>query len=116
MTTVWVVLGELGEYSDRSIFVSGVYATKKEARDAVTVASERRRIFDNWNETLRQHQNRLRKLDRRLDRGYLWTPEQSKIWDQLNVEAHRLAGPEPEYERGERFEIVPVELGYWIKS
>ena len=32
---VWVVLGENGEYSDRCVYVSGVYSTKEAAKAAL---------------------------------------------------------------------------------
>jgi hypothetical protein len=69
MTTVYVVLGENGEYSDWNVWVSGVSATEKDAQDAALAASERRRLF--------------------------------------------VAGLNPEYERGEHFEVVPAEVGKW---
>ena len=42
---VYIVLGEHNDHSDRSVFVSGVFATKEEAEKEMRLASDRRRAW-----------------------------------------------------------------------
>ncbi len=103
---VYVVLGERGEYSERDVFVSGVYTSRQDAEDAVMAGSTRNRIYMAWADKSFEH---LRRMPIDPNFGFSWT-------DAQRDEAEKLAGPKPEYERGEEFEIVECELGQWLSS
>lgn len=96
---VYVVLGECGEYSDLTVFVSGVFMTLQEAQSAVSDVSTRRERWDSW------HQRYLREL---LNKpfGYIYS-------DDEQAAAAELAGPKPPYELSERATIFGVEVGIW---
>jgi hypothetical protein len=97
---VFVVLGQYGEYSDREVFVGGVFTTKEEAQTAVCEAATRRGVYDSW------YRSFLRELDKiRCPRFTITDLEQQT--------ARELAGPEPEYESAEHATIIEVETGTW---
>ena len=50
MKTVFVVLGEQGEYSDRSVWCSGVFETREAAEATIRERLAIRREYNNWHE------------------------------------------------------------------
>jgi hypothetical protein len=115
MTTVFVVLGEQGEYSDRSVWVSGVYATRGDAESAMVAAMARRREYDLWSQARGRHWQQLN------GRGLFgWkfplTPEDAAEHQSISDEADRRAGPKPAYEPAERVELFELPMGQWHSS
>lgn len=115
---VWVVLGENGEYSDRSVFVSGVFATEPEAQNAVVIRSAVARAWSEWKDRFDSKRAEIFKDDPyRFDLKHIAA---GKTWDQVEEQEadimrvlSEIIGPEPEYERGESFWIVEAEIGKW---
>lgn len=109
--TVYIVLGENGEYSDRDIWISGVFLTEAEAQAAVNDRLAARRIYEHWGEAKSRE---LKKL------GYDWASPGSTMLcgysEARNAEASAKLPPEPPYERAERCEIIPAKIGEWINS
>jgi hypothetical protein len=102
--TLFVVLAEEGEYSDRAVWVGGVYRTRAEAEAAIVERTAMRREYDNWHTA---YLKRLWRDPRPL--GYRHTDEER--------EAAKLGlGPEPPYEGAERAELVEVKVGEWDVS
>jgi len=56
-TKIYVVLGESGEYSSRSVWVSGAYLDRAKAEEAMLAAMARSRAHDQWAQ--RQEAERL---------------------------------------------------------
>lgn len=104
--TVFVILGENGEYSGRDVWVSGVYLTREEAEQAVLEHLAKRRELDTWNE---RYQNSLPKGYMFTKNGYTYTPPT----DEERALAREIAGQEPIYERAEMAEIFEVTIGQW---
>lgn len=106
---VYVVLSETGEYSDRIVWVSGVYRTEAEAQEAITARLATRRAHDEWNVA---HQRELQRL------GYDWTMKGTDILtgysDKRRAEAASKLPPEPPYESAERCEIIRATIGEWV--
>lgn len=98
-------MGESGEYSDRNVWVSGVYATEAEAMVAVKEAERRRGTWEQY------HEYYLKELARYKPAGFLgsWNT------DQQAVAKKAIDGlfPEPPFERAERCFLEIVELGVW---
>ena len=104
---VWVVLGENGEYSDRCVYVSGVYSTKEAAKAALLKGLEAYRDRENWhreNEAIAKGRPRLRDYNYPLG-----------VLDILNIAEAKTLNPRPEppYEGAERASIDEVELDVW---
>lgn len=47
-TTVYIVLAEHGEYSDRDVWAAGAFTSHEAAKAYVLAASERRRLSSGW--------------------------------------------------------------------
>lgn len=107
MPKVYVVMVEHGENSDRSVWVAAVYSTESEARTAMQAAEERRGVWNNW----KQNRDRLRDAMMK-ERVWGWMAP-FEMNDEFSAELRSKLPPEPEYERGERFQIVEVEQGCW---
>lgn len=100
MSELFVVLGERGEYSNRLVWVSGVFTTEEAAQKAILAAMDKRRVYEAWREQMK----------RALPRKNLvvpYTKEEQK-------EASEKIGPQPaDYEYAERVSIVKVTLNTW---
>lgn len=109
---IYVVLGESGEYSGRSVWVAGAYSTREAAEGAMTTRMAKRRAFEIWSDAALAHQ---RRLDKRGPFGWRFpiSPEDNKEFDAMRAEAERLAGPKPEYEGAERVELFEMTLDEW---
>lgn len=109
---LFVVLGEHGEYSDRVVWVSGVYLDREVAEEIVDERMAIRREWDMWS---RAKLAANREITR--EGGSLWHGEpgydewrrKAEEWI-IEYEGKR---PEPEYERAERCEIIEVESDVW---
>ncbi len=99
---MFVVTGEQGEYSDRSTWVSAIYETEEEAMAAIEKASAQRREWESW------HNAYLREL-----RKYPASGKYGAYSDEQQAQAKSAVSPQPQYERGERFEYEAVEIGVW---
>jgi hypothetical protein len=107
MTKLFVVLAENGEYSDRIVWVAGVFPTESDARSEVEKHLAQRREYDQWNV---KYQNTLQTFEEFRCNRY-GTPHYTK---NDHSKAAELAGPKPEYEGAERCEVIETELGKWI--
>lgn len=112
MTSVYVVLGENGEYESRSIWLCGVYSDRNEAEAAMALAVERRRKFERWSDTRSKH---WRHLDTRGVFGWKFplSPEDEVEHKAIGDEAERRAGPKPEYEPAEHLELFLLPTNQW---
>ena len=106
MRTVFVVLGESGEYSDRMVWVSGVFETRKEAEGAAVKQLAASRVYAQWWDAVCN-------IRRRMCGGWI-SPE--TLTKEIEHESERLAGPTPEYEPADRVTIFEVPIGTWIKD
>jgi hypothetical protein len=106
---IWVVLGEDGEYSDRDVFVSGVFAERGQAEAAMLERMAVKREHDNWDR--RYHELRCAKR-RALPPPARWAPlseaEEAEVLSQLPAK--------PEYERAERCALYEVPVSQWITN
>lgn len=102
---LFVVLGESGEYSDRNVWVSGVYATEDEAKAAIDAAMTRRREWENC------HEAYLRALYSQKGPG-----DFSAFTDEQQARARAAVPAEPPYEGAEQAQYFEVTLGEWIAS
>lgn len=105
MSEVHVVIAEFGEYSDRVVWVAGVYSNVKEAESAITRATECNRVHEAWYDTYCQELRRVRNNE------WFGIPT-----DAEEAEAKRRAGPEPPHESAERCELVTCQIDQWIKD
>ena len=103
MEKVFVVLGENGEYSDRSVWVAGVFATEAEAQQQIDARLVMRREWEAW------HEAYLREL-----RGVQGAGKFGCYTDEQQAAAKARVPGEPSYERAERCEIEEAPLGAWI--
>lgn len=99
---LFVVLGEFGEYSNREVFVSGVYETKKEAEAAVLSAGERNRDQGNW----------TKEMVHLMKVHAVWS---GVPFFEAKEKVSKLMRPEPN-ESIERCEIFEVEVGKWYSD
>lgn len=99
MSCVYVVLGEAGDYSDREVWVSGVFTDEGAAMAHMFVRMAVRREWDEWNR---------RKFD-----GYFRLGGATDLAPEVMAEAVRRAGPEPMAESAERCSLVVVPLDVW---
>jgi hypothetical protein len=109
MKNVYVVLGEQGEYSDRSVWVSGVFASKEEAQQSIVERMAKRRDYLNWTSEFNR---------RRSPRpfGYFkfpLSPAQQVEWDGIEEAALLGMRPKPEYEPAEHTSLFEVPFGAW---
>lgn len=103
--TVWVVLGEFGEYSNRAVFVSGVFKSKEEAEKAVIERSAIHRVHEQW-------QQRYLNARSQVHHRFTLLAQDMDI-EAIDACAKEQAGPEPEHESAERMTIIPVCVGQW---
>lgn len=108
MIEVFVVIGEHGEYSDRCVFVSGVFATESEARSAAEKALAARRAYDQWQETLARE---LRNVPYDWIQPYGVNP--AGYSDETLKKASEKLPPRPPYESAERCEVIKATVGVW---
>lgn len=101
MDSVYVVLGQSGEYSDRCVWVAGIYGTEEQARAEVEAKLAQRRVWEQWNRSFIRNMQKIR--------GEAWR----MLTDAETAEASRLAGPKPEEESAEYCEVVKVPFGEW---
>lgn len=109
MDSVFIVLGECGEYSARSVWVSGVYLRREDAEGAIVTRMAKRREYEQWNE-------RFRKSWPNLPFNYFKFPlqgAQAIEHAELTKRASDAAGPKPEYEPAERVELFSLPIGQW---
>ena len=99
---LFVVLGESGDYSDRNVWVSGVYSSATEAQGAIDAAAKRRGEWDNW------HIAYLRELRKENAAG-----RYGSFTDEQQAKAKAAVYAAPPYERTERAEIEETEIGVW---
>lgn len=93
--TVYIVLGESGEYSDCwDAWIAGVFLTKAEAQEAMSKRMVVRRTWEEWN-------------GRRID--LLLTTGRREV-------ARQMVGPEPEREEAERVSLYPASIGEWMPA
>lgn len=100
MKSLYAVVCENGEYSDRFVWVGGIYENEADARTAMELALVRRREWDNW------HNVFLNELYRANPKRGIYTKAQI-----AGAEAN--CPPKPPYEGTERAEIVSLEIGVW---
>lgn len=101
--TVFVVLAECGEYSDRNVWVAGIFATEVEAQQEVDARLAVSRVYTAWHDAFVRE---LLRLSPGIVRAYT---------DEERAFARSRLPPEPPYERAERCEIVEAPIGEWIK-
>lgn len=109
MRTVFVVMGEHGEYSDRNVWVSGVFETREAAEAAIIAGMAARRTYDQWCEA-------KRRAWPKMPFDYFRFPlsnEQKVERDAIEQKAEAAAGPKPPYEPAEYCELFEVPLGVW---
>lgn len=94
---VFVVLGAYGAYEDRMEFLCGVFATRKEAVEAISAATARSNTYREWHKKI---------CALRAERNY------------PNVEdmPEYNAPDRPPHEAGEEFAVIAVEPGIWHSS
>lgn len=104
MSTIYVVLSESGEYSERRVWVSGAYTTELAARSAIAEALERRRLRDQWDGRFEA-----------IAGPESWVHMTEKKRQMVREEAERLLNPsKPPEEEVERARIIEVELDRWV--
>jgi len=124
---VFVVLGERGEYSDRDVWVSGVFTTEEDARQAIERRSVVHRVHKNWQDRYYRKLEELCKADKisplQDSIPYFFAGASAEVVRKANErwqENQRLTaeqvGPEPEAECAERFSLVPVGIGEWFNG
>lgn len=123
MNKLYVVLGEAGEYSDRNVWVSGVFDTQVAAQDLVEELALKHRLSEEWDKVNRKHFNALKDLMHVKAAAPMYEHQRVvynnayfAAMDELRDEAKRLAGPKPEYVREERCEVVEVDLNKWMTT
>lgn len=111
--TLYVVLGEEGEYSERMVWVSGVFLTEEEAQAKIL---ERSAVHRSWREWQSRYYKSIAPLnDAWIDQnpGKWLGREGAETMRRHESQAREMAGPEPEREDGERFSMEKVKLGEW---
>lgn len=101
MTHVYIVLGQCGEYSDRDVWVCGVYVTEAEAQAAIVERMAVSRVYSAW-------------LERRADARKSLLRENLPGLD-YEERLERAAGPSPEVEEAEYCALVSCPVGQWGK-
>ena len=99
MSEMFVVLGEIGEYSDRCVSVCAVFTSKARAIDAIIKASARRREYISWYESLCALQRSRRPRP-------IFLPS-------VTTMAEYNAPDRPPHEGRERFLLVTVPTDIW---
>lgn len=122
MTYVYIVLGQRGEYSDREVWVAGVYATEAEAQAAVVERMEVRMVYGEWSRRRNEAESKLLDefekaypgvdyvrtvLGPRLLYPELWVPYAERLEQQV--------GPQPEEEPAEYVALIFCPVGHWGK-
>jgi hypothetical protein len=102
MTQLFVVLGERDEYSDRDVWISGVFDTREKAEDAVVRRTSVHNIHENW---VKQFWSEVKSDPDRKHWYYEKSGTESAVY-------MKDCG-EPENEAAERFCIHEVVLGVW---
>jgi hypothetical protein len=110
MTAVYIVLSESGEYSDRMVWIGGVYDTLAAAQSAVAAAAHRRAVYDEWQQ---RYSAELGRAQITAARSNLWTVTLDSR--AAEVRASRME-PQPPYEAGQRFSIYPANVGEWRET
>ena len=128
MDTVYVVISENGEYSDRDDWVSGVFTDREEALRLVTARDGLHRQYEieykAWFSRRREGIERVRTLTNveagvhgRMEwgsRGWQETTSDPLTPEKLQ-EIDKEIGPQPkfDYNNGERCYLVEVPLNQW---
>jgi len=109
---VWVVLGETGEYSDREVWLCGVFRSDDEAKKEVVARTAVRRAYDAWQNLYYSEMRRAERLFRsERGGGYLWQDEAA--YKAAEAAARQRAGPKPAYEPAERCSLIVCPIGQW---
>lgn len=126
----WVVLGESGEYSNREVWVSGVYRSEAEARAKIEERMTVRRQYEEWDWKRTDHFNVLQKaankaMQEQLTRHTIegnaqavrdrpWAMEWQRTgYAAAQKAAGEAAGPEPEYEEAEQCSLFACPIDTW---
>ncbi len=104
--TVYVVISECGEYSDRDIWISGIFTSKDVAEKFITARLTVRNLWEIW-------LKRYIEVRKRLD--LLKTRDVQRNFENEHQEALVLTGGEPEKENAERMTYKEIEIDEWIK-
>lgn len=103
--TVFIVLAERGEYSERQVWVAGVFRTREEAWQTVAERRARRRASEDWSERY------LDALEAQAGGGGGVWRLRGEAYQEAQRRAAEQAGPAPPEEVMERAEIVPMVIG-----
>ena len=118
--TVYVVLGEAGEYSERDVWICGVYLTEEEAILKLFERLRVRRVWEQWDQSWRTEAERIK--TKKYEKSVEEAPSGESVpsWSSLILvsseeiaEAKRIVGPQPEKEEAERLAVVEVPLATW---
>lgn len=122
---VYVVLGESGEYSDRSVWVSGVFDNETLAKSWIEKRSGVRRVYEQWWKNVSTLNDQIRQQKPYYKFITVWSETAGIIYktifdEKAYTEAEeivdKLSGPAPENELGERFELVKIMMNTWNKN
>lgn len=110
--TVYVVIAECGEYSDRNDWVAAVFSDKSKAEAEVLAWSKARAIYEAEVEFWEQRERNLRKADPMYAEAH-----KNTAWPKYHQLAGEKIGPYPEFpgERFDRLYFVEVPLNVWGK-
>jgi hypothetical protein len=113
---VYVVLGEQGEYSDRSVWVSGVFTSEETAKEFMKERMAISRKWQNWNSKYRSLLFNLQNKFEKDTGNYSWKIDgmTHKLQSQAREEIEKLWGPEPEVEAAEGCSLFAVPLNEWV--
>ena len=104
---VFVVIGCAGEYADRDTWVSGVFLSRTEAEACIAKRAEAHRFWCEWYARRGNH----------LKLSSVYRKPYSEMYkgeyEAAVADAERVAGPKPDREAGEEFEIVEITIGEW---
>ena len=119
----YAVLAESGEYSDRQVWLAGIFDNESLAQRMVESKSTIVRICNQYEISAHKVRTRLREGKVLWYYEYKWDPIEGRarnqsvfneeLFNEIEAEVIRQVGPRPECEPGERFQVVKVNLNEW---
>lgn len=104
---VFVVLSRAGQYESRATWLAGVFASKELAESAIRERTEARLRWVDWRDRMNSEFQRMPEYN---------TPYSAMTlgqYDAAMTAAAKLAGPKPDVEDAEEFELIETEMGDW---
>lgn len=117
---LWAVLGECGEYSDRQVWVSGVFDSEDLAKNAIKNHVEIRNTYEQYMINFNSLSSKYKELNR-LVKEQIWSEKYGVTfrtrevldYNKLKEYIQLKIGLQPEFEPAERFELIKLNLNKW---